>query len=46
MFSSFVTDEKLSLREANEFAQSSKIEEQLELGFEPSSLTLDLCLCQ
>lgn len=35
MLSSFITDKKLRLREANELAQSSKIEEQLELGFEP-----------
>lgn len=34
MLSPFITDKKLRLREANELAQSSKTEEQLELGFE------------
>lgn len=35
MSSSFVINKKLRLRETNKLVQSSKIEEQLELEFEP-----------
>lgn len=46
MSPSFVTDEKLRLREANKLAQTPKLRSSWNWDLNPNGTILDICPCQ